>query len=188
MGKGKWRPAIDIKKAKKMLEKRDSNPDKRFSDDKQANKGIPTFVLNEYRQAYMDMQWKHDHGPPTAYCLLCKREAWSSNHIYSTMHLEKLLTRPYHWISDWYSVPDLEETGNQHPRTNGSAFPTVADEFYKTWPVLAYITCLLGVKEIMCLDLCLKLRAQQIHLATQMIPRQWQSNHNHCHNGRSLGS
>ena len=35
-------------------------------------------------------------------------------------------------------MPDLEENGIQHPRTNGSSFPTAADEFYKTWPVLAY--------------------------------------------------
>ena len=50
MGKGQLRPAIDIQKTKKMLEKRNRNPEKRFSDDKQANNGIPTFLLNEYKQ------------------------------------------------------------------------------------------------------------------------------------------
>ena len=62
-GKGKLRPAIDIKKAKNTLEKRDRNPDKRFSDDQQANNRIPTVLLNEYKQTYMDMQWSMTMDP-----------------------------------------------------------------------------------------------------------------------------
>ena len=60
MGKGELRPAIDIKKVKKMLEKREYNPDTRFNDDRRENNGIPVFVLNEYKQTYMEMQWKHN--------------------------------------------------------------------------------------------------------------------------------
>ena len=75
MCKGHFRPAIDVAKAKKMLEKGNRNPDKRFVDDKQADNGKPTFLINENKQQYMCMQWKHDNGPPTAYRLLCGKES-----------------------------------------------------------------------------------------------------------------
>ena len=40
---------------------------------------------------------------------------------------------------EWCSVPDLKKAGVQDPRTHGSTFPTLADEFYKQMPVMAYL-------------------------------------------------
>ena len=64
MVKGQLRPPIDIKAAKKMLEKKDRAPNIRLVDDKQLNNGTPKFLVNEYKQMYIAMQWKHDNGAP----------------------------------------------------------------------------------------------------------------------------
>ena len=75
MQKDEKRPAIDIKKVRKMLEKRNYCPEKRFNDDREATNGVPKCLLNEYKQKYMDILFKHDSESPTAYCRLCKNEA-----------------------------------------------------------------------------------------------------------------
>ena len=95
MVKGERRPPIDIKAANKMREQSKRQPDARMMDDKNCNAGKPSFLLNEYKQLYIAMQWKHDNTAPTPYCMLCGKEAWSASHFYSTTHLNKIVTQPY---------------------------------------------------------------------------------------------
>ena len=90
------RPLIDIKKVKKMLERRSYCPDIRHSDDRAANGGsVSLSLLTEYKQKYIEMHFKHANGAPCPYCLLCGQETWSASHMFSAKHLEELLTRPY---------------------------------------------------------------------------------------------
>jgi hypothetical protein len=146
MVKGQRRPPIDIKAANKMREEQMRQPAKRMADDKYCNAGKPSFLLNEYKQLYIAMQWKHDNGAPTAYCKLCNKEAWSPTHIYCNQHLGHLLERPYNWTEEWHDPPSLEETGIQDPRVNGITFASLA-EFVFTKKCPCKHTCPLWLKK-----------------------------------------
>ena len=58
---------------------------------------------------------------------------------FSNKHMDKLLLRPYSWKHDWHIVPSLEETGIQDPRTHGTSFPAIPEEYYRQWPVKAVL-------------------------------------------------
>ena len=129
MVKGQLRTPIGIKAARNMLEKKDCAPSMRMVEDKQLNNGTPKFFVNEYKQLYIAMQWKHDNGAPTAYCNFCNKEAWSPTHIYCNQHLGHLLERPYSWTEEWHDPPSLEETGIQDPRVHGMTFASLVEFF-----------------------------------------------------------
>ena len=131
MVKGQRRPPIDIKAANKMREQSMRQPDARMADDKNCSAGKPSFLLNEYKQLYIAMQWKHDNTAPTPYCMLCSKEAWSASHFYSNTHLNNIVTRPYEWTSDWRDPPSIQQVGIQDPRTHGITFPSLAQAYDK---------------------------------------------------------
>ena len=128
LSKGEHRPAIDVAHAKKMMMQPLRRADARFSDDKQANNGKPAFLINECKQKYMRMHWKHENAGPAPFCALCKKDAWGSSHVYSNTHLNNILTLPYNWSMDSFSPPDPEEIGVQDPRTHGITFRTLAED------------------------------------------------------------
>ena len=72
MQPGQKRPAIDIQKVKQMLQMRDHSPEIRYVADREANgSGASLVLLNEFKQQYIVMHFKHPIGPPCPYCRLC---------------------------------------------------------------------------------------------------------------------
>ena len=121
------------------------NPATRMADDKNCNAGKPSFLPNGYKQLHIAPQWKHDNTAPTAYCMLCAKEAWSASHVYSNLHSNRIVARPYHWTSEWMDPPSFQEVGIQDPRTHGITFPSLAQEYDKK--CLCRHTCLLMLKD-----------------------------------------
>ena len=70
--KGQVRPSIDIKLVRQMLERRGYCPERRYNDDRAANNGVSKLLLDEYRQLYIKMHWKHENGAPCVFCCLCE--------------------------------------------------------------------------------------------------------------------
>ena len=90
---------------------------------------------------HMRMQWKHDNGGPTPFCALCSKEAWGHSHVYSNMHLNKVLTQPYNWSGEWTSPPTPEDAGVQNLRTHGQVSDTLPKQQggIPDWSVKAYM-------------------------------------------------
>ena len=88
-------------------------------------------------QKYIVMHFKHPHGAPCPYCILCGCETWSYSHIFSNKHLDKLLNVPYRWQNQWHEAPTYTETGIDDPQSGdeGITFPVIHSEYVKHWPV-----------------------------------------------------
>ena len=68
MQKGEKRPAIDLFLVKQMLEFKDRSAEIRYGQDREANGGgASLFLLNEFKQEYIVMHFKHPNGPPDSF-------------------------------------------------------------------------------------------------------------------------
>ena len=134
MQPGQKRPAIDTLKVKQMLQMREHSAEIRYVADREANGGgASLFLLNEFKQEYIVMHFKHPIGPPTPFCRLCKCETWSHSHILSNKHLDKLAMGPYKWRRQWHDAPTYTETGIDDPQSGneGITFPVIHAEYVK---------------------------------------------------------